>query len=193
MRALDSGRRAAELVRRAGLKRLGVTMGESVRLLGAPIITLAPDSEISIGSRSVLCSDSRRTALGVASPVVLRTVLSGARLSIGDDVGISGASICSAASVQIGDRCLLGSGVVIADTDFHQVPAEGRRYAGVPRPAPGQEICIEADVFLGARVVVLKGVSIGAGAIVGAGSIVTKDVPGGKIVAGNPARIIGSI
>jgi acetyltransferase-like isoleucine patch superfamily enzyme len=193
MPATFAGDRIAEIRRRARLRKLGVIMGSSVRLLGAPIVTSEPNSVVSIGDRSVLCSDSRRTALGVAQPVILRTLLSGARITIGADVGISGSTICAVRDVRIGDRCLLGSGVIIADTDFHEIAAAGRRYAGVPDPRPEHRIYIGDDVFLGARSMILKGVAIGAGAIVGGGSVVTKDVPEGAIVAGNPARIVGSI
>jgi serine acetyltransferase len=60
MRATSAGDRIAEIGRRARLRKLGVIMGSSVRLLGAPIVTSEPDA-VSIGDRSVLCSDSRRT------------------------------------------------------------------------------------------------------------------------------------
>ena len=53
-------------------------------------------------------------------------------------------------------------------------------------------VFIEDDVFIGARAMVLKGVRIGKGAVVGAGAVVTKDVPPNAIVAGNPARVVGT-
>ena len=57
----------------------------------------------------------------------------------------------------------------------------------------GGEITIEDDVWLGGNVVVCPGVNIGAGSIIGAGSVVTKDVPAGVIAAGNPARVVRAI
>jgi len=54
-------------------------------------------------------------------------------------------------------------------------------------------VIIEADVFIGGRSIILKGVRIGQGAVIGAGSVVTEDVPECIIVAGNPARSVGSI
>ena len=54
-------------------------------------------------------------------------------------------------------------------------------------------IRIEHDVFIGARAMILKGVAIGRGAVIGAGAVVTKNVEAGQIVAGNPARVVGSV
>lgn len=54
-------------------------------------------------------------------------------------------------------------------------------------------IVIGNDVFIGARSIILKGVTIGDAAIIGAGSVVTKDVPAGAIAAGNPAKIVRTV
>lgn len=58
---------------------------------------------------------------------------------------------------------------------------------------PHHAVVIEDYVLIGARSIVLKGVQIGAGAVVGAGSVASRDVPPGSIVAGNPAVVVGSI
>jgi acetyltransferase-like isoleucine patch superfamily enzyme len=116
-----------------------------------------------------------------------------ARIEIGENVGISGASICAAVGIAIGDECLFGAGVEVSDTDFHPLKPEGRRsssdYARI-RSAP---VVIEKNVFLGSGVRVLKGVRIGRDAVIGAGAVVTSDVPAGGIAVGNPARVIGSV
>ncbi|MBJ7289900.1 acyltransferase [Williamsia sp.] len=126
-------------------------------------------------------------------PVVIRTLLAGAAIRIGNDVGLSGTSICSASSIIIGDRVLVGADVIICDTDFHPIDSSSRRYSPIPTPESGDAVVIESDVFLGARSVVLKGVTIGASSVVGAGSVVTKSVEPYSIVAGNPAKVIGRI
>ena len=110
------------------LSRSGVSVGRGVRFLGSPIVTPAEGSSISIGDRTVLISEGELTALGVNHPVVLRTLHSGARIDIGSDVGASGASICAAQMVVIGDECLLGANVTIVDTDFHPLEGRNRRY-----------------------------------------------------------------
>jgi len=79
--------------------------------------------------------------------------------------------------------------VVIIDTDFHALdPAERAR--GAPSQLP-RSVRIEDDVFVGTQALILKGVTIGRGAVVGAGSVVTKDVPPFTIVGGNPAQELG--
>jgi acetyltransferase-like isoleucine patch superfamily enzyme len=119
-------------------------------------------------------------------PVELATFW-GAKLTIGDGTFInSGVSICAQQSVSIGKNCGIGNYTLIMDTDFHTIGD----FASHPEARP---IVIEDDVWIGANVVVLKGVHIGTGAVVGAGSIVVKDVPAHCVYAGNPARLIRTI
>jgi acetyltransferase-like isoleucine patch superfamily enzyme len=140
-----------------------------------------------------LVSSPLWTALGVRQPTILRTLLPGASIVIGDDTGISGAVICAARSVKIGKRVLIGANVIIVDTDFHPLAPQGRYRAPIPAPSETDEVTIGDDVFIGTGALILKGVRIGDGAVVGAGSIVTRDVPPRQIVAGNPARVIGEV
>lgn len=170
-----------------------VDVAAGVTLIGVPIVQRAAGSRIDIGPGVVLCSTSRGTALGVAHPVVLRTLRPDAKLSIGADTGISGATICAAVSVRIGARCLIGADAMIVDTDFHPLAPEGRRHAGDGAGTASAAVVIGDDVFLGARCVVLKGVNVGAGSVVGCGAVVVSDVPCGSIVAGNPARVVGTV
>ncbi len=175
------------------LRCAGVDFGAGVRALGRPIVDRFPESDITIGDRTVLCSSSRWTALGVSHPLILRTVRSGARIRIGAETGISGGSICAAVSVEIGSRCLLGADVLIVDTDFHAIEPIGRRTNTDWSRIGCAPVHIGDDVFIGARAIILKGVSVGAGAVIGAGSVVTRSVPEGVIVAGNPAIAVGSV
>ncbi|MBJ7323346.1 MAG: hypothetical protein JHC70_13515 [Rhodococcus sp.] len=97
-------------------------------------------------------------------------------------------------NVEIGDRCLIGADAVITDTDFHPVsPSRGRRYAKVPAGKPEDRIIVGSDVFIGTKSVILKGVRIGDGSVIGAGSVVTKSVRSHTIVAGNPAKPVGTV
>jgi acetyltransferase-like isoleucine patch superfamily enzyme len=117
-----------------------------------------------------------------------------AEITIGDNCGLSGTVICSAVGISIGERCLFGADVVIADTDFHPIsPAENRRGAPIPRPRSADRVRIGNDVFIGAGAHILKGVTIGNGAVIGARSVVTGDVPNMTIFAGNPARSVGTV
>ncbi|MGD9731525.1 MAG: DapH/DapD/GlmU-related protein [Desulfamplus sp.] len=150
-------------------------------------------SFISIGNSCLICSRSSQTALGVSHPVILRTLQAGAELKIGSGVRMSGTTICSAQSIIIGDHCVIGANVIIVDTDFHSLNYLVRSSPDDARLAKSKPLKIGNDVFIGGNSTILKGVTIGDGAVIGAASVVTRDVPAGVIVAGNPAKIIGDI
>ena len=171
------------------LRSLGLDLQGSAHFIGLPIISLFQGSQIQIGAGSRLCSRSFGTALGVNHPLVLRTLSAKAKILIGERVGISGGSICSAKEVRIGSGCLIGADVLIADTDFHPLrPSE--RHDSQKAFAEAKPVQIMENVFIGTRVMVLKGVTIGEGSVIGAGSVVTQDIPAGSIAAGNPCRVI---
>ena len=110
------------------------------------------------------------------------------RLHIGADVFINAdLLVLGGGLVTIGDRVLIGPGARFY-TPNHPLDLELRQ-AGWEIGLP---ITIEDDAWLGGSVVVCPGVRIGRGAVVGAGSVVTRDVPDGAVVAGNPARVIGT-
>lgn len=175
------------------MRRVGVRLGPGTRVMGKPIVQLAVGSSIQIGPRAVLISRSSSTALGVSRPVILRTLARGARITIGADCGLSGTTMCAAVSVELGDRCLVGADVLFSDTDFHPVSPAERRYLPMPVPDESHAVVVGDDVFIGARSIVLKGVHIGDGAVIGAGSVVTGAVPSYAIFAGNPAVQVGKV
>ncbi len=168
----------------------GVRLSRGVIFYGSPIISLSPKSTIEIGERAVICSVSEMTALGVNHPVILRTLKNNATIRIGRNTGISGASICAAELVDIGEECLIGANVMIVDTDFHPIRSEKRRYSGALLGVGIRPTIIENNVFIGAGSTVLKGVRIGVNSVIGAGSVVTKDIPPNSIAVGNPAKVI---
>jgi acetyltransferase-like isoleucine patch superfamily enzyme len=175
------------------LRSQGVELGLGVKFYGMPVVGMAPGSRIRLGDRVVLCSDSRFTALGVNHPVVLRTLRTGAEIVIGNDCGISGGSICAATRVELGNECLVGANVTIADTDFHAINPIGRRRNNNSNQIMAEPVKIEDNVFLGTGAIVLKGVRIGRNSVIGAGAVVIKDVPLDVIEAGNPARILKAL
>jgi maltose O-acetyltransferase len=110
-------------------------------------------------------------------------------LEIGERTYINyGTSIGAMEHVAIGARCNIGSDVIILDNPLHRLEPERR----LERP-PSDPVRIEDDVWLGSRVIVLPGVTIGEGCAVGAGSIVTKSLPARTLSVGVPARVIGSV
>ncbi len=93
-----------------------------------------------------------------------------------------------AAEIHIGDRVSLGPGVQLYATT-HLLDAE-ERASGLEMIAP---ITIEDDCWLGGGVLVMPGVRIGKATVIGAGSVVTRDVPPGVVALGNPCRVLRPI
>lgn len=127
----------------------------------------------------------RNFRLGVGS-----SILNPAQVTIGNDVYLGpGTQITSPTSVIIGDRVMFGPQVMLigGDHDLSNTEVPLRFAPAPPNPPP---IVIEDDAWIGARATILKGVRIGRGAVVGAASLVTRDVPPLAIAVGNPCRVI---
>ena len=155
-----------------------------------PLIQRQGGSEIIIGRALELRSWFGCNPLGLRR-VVLSTRSSVARIVIGDNVGISGASIVAERSVTIGDRVRMGANSTIVDTDFHPINPDERSLS--PSTGATAAVTIEDDVFIGMNVLILKGTTIGRGSVIGAGSVVSGVIPANSVAAGNPVRVIRSI
>ena len=165
----------------------GVEFQGRSEFVGRPLISVAKNARIVLGDGARICSAPRSNPLACFQPCVLRAMVPGAELILGRSVGISGAVLCAGASIQIGEGTILGSGAMIMDNDFH-VPV-GEWDWGSDSAANARPIKIGRGVFIAARAIILKGVSIGDRAIVGAGAVVTRDVPAYHIAVGNPAQV----
>ncbi|HEX4215195.1 MAG TPA: acyltransferase [Candidatus Dormibacteraeota bacterium] len=122
---------------------------------------------------------------GHPTPIELATMGDG-ELVIGEGTNLNrGVSICAQQSVRIGRNCGFGNDVLVMDTDFHHVGDHASLAADVAAP-----VTIGDNVWLASRSVILKGVTIGDGAVVCAGSVVVTDVAAGTVVGGSPARLI---
>ena len=166
----------------------GVAWRPGWRLYGVPVVQKHRRSTLTIGAGMELRSTVRSNPLGPAHPVILSTRRPGARLVIGDGFRMTGGSIVCEEAVTIGDRVTVGCNSIVADTDFHPLEVAQRHadfLGGATAP-----VVIGDDVFIGMNVQVLKGVRLGNGCVIGAGSVVTQDVPPGAIAAGSPARVI---
>lgn len=112
-----------------------------------------------------------------------------ARLTIGEDVGFSNSTICCREEITIGDHSIIGGNSKIWDTDFHPTSIQQRKI-DIDSNAKTSPIHIGKYVFIGADVTIMKGVSIGDYAVIGAGSVVRTNIPANEIWAGNPAVFV---
>jgi acetyltransferase-like isoleucine patch superfamily enzyme len=168
----------------------GVQWHYGWRLSGRPVFRQRDGGRIVIGERFSARSKSRGNSIGVFQPVILTAWGPESVVEIGDDVGISGCSITALQRVAIGNKVLVGAGALIIDSDAHPLHPKDRLRGASPTNSPVE---IADDVFIGARAIILKGVRIGQGAVIGAGAVVTSDVPAFMIAAGNPARVVAEV
>lgn len=126
-----------------------------------------------------------------------------AHISVGNNTFVGGQTLIDCIrAVSIGDDVLISFGCLITDSDNHNILYETRKndlrdwrrdQSHDWNATPTAPVRIEKGAWLGARSIILKGVTVGEGAVVGAGSVVTKDVPPYTVVAGNPARVVKEI
>ena len=120
------------------------------------------------------------------------------RISVGDDCVLVGPIFMCAERISIGRGVVISYHVTIADSDFHPRTRADRREDALAN-APGGDlrlrprvesrpVLIDDDAWIGIGAIVLKGVRIGRGARIGPGAVITRDVPDGAAVSGNPAR-----
>ena len=157
--------------------RRATGLGWRVRVWGRPRINVW-EGQLRVADRVRIVSTVATTAIDITGT-----------LEIGERVFINyGCSISASELVRIGPRCSLGPHVMIMDNGFHRLEPERRDERPASRP-----VVLEENVWLGARVIVLPGVTIGAHSVIGAGSVVTRDVPPRSLAAGQPARVLRTL
>jgi acetyltransferase-like isoleucine patch superfamily enzyme len=140
-----------------------------------------PGSRISLGRGCQLLSSPTANLIGINRPCMISTMAAEAEIRIGNDCGFSGTVIAGFRSIVLGDHVICGANTLITDSNWHpEDPRSGR-------PSP---VRIDDNVWLGVNAIVLRGVSIGTNSVIGAGSIVTSNIPANVIAAGNPCRVI---
>lgn len=162
----------------------GVQIGAGCSFIGRPRFRREPNSRISIGDNCEFRSLHTSNPSGINHPCIISTIQEGAIIEIGSDCGFSGTAIACAKKIIIGDNVRCSPNTWLIDTDGHWDD---------PRTGFNASIIIENNVWLGANVSVLKGVTIGKNTVVAAGSLVTKSLPSNVVAAGVPARIIKQI
>ena len=159
---------------------------------GIPYVMVARGGTFSIGKNFAMNNGIKGNPIGCYERCTF-FVDRGAVLTIGDNVGMSQAALICHKSITIGNNVKIGGGVCIYDTDFHSLDPVIRRSSEDLKNRAEEPVVIGNDVFIGAKSIILKGVTIGENSVIGAGSVVTKSVPANQIWAGNPARFIRNI
>lgn len=164
----------------------------SFRTNGIPYIMVARGGRFSLGKNFAMNNGIKGNPIGCYERCTF-FVDRDSEIIIGDNVGISQAALISHCSIQIGNNVKIGGGTSVYTTDFHSLDPISRASSEDQKHRKSAPVTIEHDAFIGARCIILKGVTIGENSIVGAGSVVTKSIPANEIWAGNPAKFIRKI
>lgn len=147
-------------------------VGSALKIRGDVRLRASPEGTVTIGDNVELVGTLGRSTFFKV----------GGTLEIADEVFINrGCEIYATTDVTLGYDATLAPGIVIRDSDMHAVDS-GTVQRGAVKIGPG--------AWIGTRSIVLKGVTVGKNAVVGAGSVVTRDVPPETVVAGNPAEVV---
>lgn len=173
--------------------------GQGLQLQGVPVIFNKKGAELKLGKNVTVKSSFLSNLVGLYSRSIIVTRAPGAFIHIGDNVGISGATIYARKGISIGDNTCIGGNTKILDNDFHPIDAETRiQVFQDPHPGdsdriPTREILIGKNCFIGCNALILKGTVLGDNCVVGAGAVVSGKFPDNCVIAGNPARVIRTL
>lgn len=167
----------------------GLSVGKNSNING--VLKICGHNSVKLGDNVTINSGENYNCIGGDTRSVFNA-FSG-YINIGNNVGISNSTIVSqGAGIDIEDDVMIGGGVKIYDTDFHSLYYEDR----MARPEVGakyKSVKIKRGAFIGGHSIILKGVTIGEYSVVGAGSVVTHNIPDKQVWAGNPAKFIKNI
>lgn len=178
-------------------KGKGVKYGRNLTVVGK--VTIDNRGEITIGDSFMMTSSCDLNP--ISSNLIGHIYCSKTgHISIGNRVGMSSTRIWIEDSLTIGNYVTIGANVLLMDTDCHQIDYRYRcgllKQQETSSSSPKEQcvqrksITLEDYCWIGAESIILKGVTIGARSVIGAGSIVTKDIPADCIAAGNPCKVI---
>lgn len=179
------------------LKLNKIKYGKKLSLKGIPFIYRAKKSKIIIGDGVVIKSSFLSNLVGLYTRTIICTRTVGAEIIIGDNVGISGATIYARKGIYIGENTCIGGNTKILDNDFHPLDYQTRNELCKKKPSeeddsliPSAEIHIGKNCMIGCNSIILKGSHIGDGCVVGAGSVVRGKFEDGCVIQGNPAVVV---
>jgi len=165
----------------------GIELGKNPRFFGMTYLRRSPHTRIKIGDNCSFRSSFTSNLVGINRPCLICTWFDEAVIEIGDNVGMSATVIGAKEHIKIGDNVMFGANAFVTDFDWHPVDPNLRHRSDL---APSAPTIIENNVWVGMNAQVMKGVRIGENSVIGANSVVVKDIPANVIAAGNPARVI---
>lgn len=167
----------------------GIKYGTGFRSCGG-ILFRKYGGKITFGNNVSINSCRIADPIGGDSKSIFVTTGQGC-IEVGDNIGISNATFFSSNRIVVEDDVCIGAGCKIYDTNFHSIYPEERLNGNTNvLTAP---ILIKKKAFLGGHSIILKGVTIGEGAVVAAGSVVSKDIPAYEVWGGNPACFLKKV
>lgn len=179
------------------MKMTKTKYGKNLLLKGVPVIFNKGGATLKIGDHVTIKSSFLSNLVGLYSRTIIVTRAPEAVIEIGDNVGISGATIYARKGIYIGENTCVGGNCKILDNDFHPIDAEERlrllndvHGGDAADLIPTREIHIGKNCFLGCNSIILKGTVLGDGCVVGAGAVVSGKFEDNCVIAGNPARVI---
>lgn len=179
------------------MKMTKTKYGKNLLLKGVPVIFNKGGATLKIGNHVTIKSSFLSNLVGLYSRTIIVTRAPGAVIEIGDNVGISGATIYARKGIYIGENTCVGGNCKILDNDFHPIDAEERlrllndvHGGDAADLIPTREIHIGKNCFLGCNSIILKGTVLGDGCVVGAGAVVSGKFEDNCVIAGNPAKVI---
>lgn len=181
---------------KVALKTTHVKYGKNLLLKGVPIIFNKDGAKLEIGDNCTIKSSFLSNLVGLYSRTIIVTRAPRAEISIGNNVGISGATIYARKKITIGDNTCIGGNCKILDNDFHPIEVEKRNCllmdpnGGDSDLVSAREIKIGKNCFVGCNSIILKGTVLGDGCVVGAGAVVAGKFEDNCVIAGNPAKVI---
>lgn len=182
--------RTFTLLTKIRFRYYGIKFGKNLISTGNVHLNIHWDSKIKIGNHCKLNSGYLINPVGSYRKTSL-FVGPSAKLSIGNNVGISNTTLVCLSSIEVQDGVYIGGGCNIYDTDFHSLnPALRGTINDSPKMAP---VVLMKGCFVGGHSIILKGVTIGQGSVIGAGSVVACAVPDWEVWAGNPAKRIACL
>jgi len=171
------------------MKANRVKYGKNLILKGVPIIYNKSKAKLILGDNVTIKSSFFSNLVGLYQRTIIVTRTEDAEIYIGNNVGISGATIYARKSIKIGDNTNIGGNTKILDNDFHPLEIEARN-ADIKEKIGTRPIVIGKNCFIGCNALILKGTELGDGCVVGAGAVVSGKFEENTVIAGNPAKII---